>query len=138
MSSAIGYQGERPVPKYNFGKPAKLLITERRFCDVVIFDCSGRLVVGNHTEQLFEAVRTAMDSSRWLLVNLSGVSAVDSGGLGILVLLHRFADAGLCDLKICSLPRHISDLLHLTGLHMVLDVHANEDRAIESFYRTAA
>lgn len=138
MLSSVGYQSEKPERKEMPTKPMQLGITHRRFCDVAIINCSGRLVVGQQTEELFEAVRNAMDTSRWVLLNLDGVNSVDSCGLGALVLLHRFADAGMCDLKICSLSRSVSDLLHLTKLHTVLDLHATEDRAIESFFRAAA
>jgi anti-sigma B factor antagonist len=117
----------------NYFSTTGLQIERRVFADITILYCNGRLVVRAETECLFDAVVAAMCRSRCVLLNLSGVTAIDSGGLGMLVLLHQFAAAALCDLNVCGLAGRPAELIELTNLHSVLDIYADENTALASF-----
>lgn len=117
---------------------ATLYIEQRSFDDIAILDCAGRIVFREETEALFEAVHLTMSNCRCVLLNLSGVHRLDSGGLGMLVLLHQFVGAGFCQLKICGADPQISELITLTKLNTLLDLYATENDAIASFFCGAA
>lgn len=116
----------------------KLQIEKRTFGEVTILDCAGRIVVADETEYLFDTVTLAMEKSRNVLLNLAGVTAIDSGGLGMIVLLHRYAVNSLCELKLCAPSPQAWEVFALTDLHTVLDLHDHEDEAIENFFRDVA
>lgn len=113
----------------------QLQIERRTFGEITILDCTGRIVVRREAEFLFDAAAFAIERSRSVLLNLSGVSAVDVGGLGILVLLHRFAETFSCNLKLCNANPQVAEIVALTGLRQVLKLHRTEDDAIESYFR---
>ncbi len=112
----------------------QLQIEKRTFGEITILDCSGRIVVARETDYLFHAVTSAMEKSRSVLLNLAGITAVDSGGLGMIVLLHRYALNSSCDLKLCNPSSRVSEVFALTDLHNVIDLHNDEDDAIEHFF----
>jgi anti-sigma B factor antagonist len=113
----------------------QLQIERRTLGEITILDCTGRIVVRREAEFFFDTVAFAIERSRSVLLNLDGVSAIDSGGLGALVLLQRFAETFSCDLNLCSAKPHIAEVISLTGLHQVLDLHRSEDDAIKSYFR---
>jgi anti-anti-sigma factor len=113
----------------------QLQIERRTLGEIAILDCTGRIVVRREAEFLFDAVAFAIERSRSVLLNLDGVSAVDSGGLGILILLQRFAETFSCDLKLCNANARVAEIVDLTGLRQVLGLHRSEDDAIKSYFR---
>ena len=53
--------------------------------DVFILRCDGRIVFGDEGAVLRERVGNMLSGSPKIVVNLTGVNYIDSGGLGILV-----------------------------------------------------
>src|SRR5713101_5703883 len=53
--------------------------------DVFIFLCDGRIVFGDEGAVLRERIGNMLPATPKIVVNLSGVDYIDSGGLGILV-----------------------------------------------------
>ena len=53
--------------------------------DVVILYCSERLVFGDETPAFRERVRNVLLGTQQIVVNLSRIEYIDSGGLGTLV-----------------------------------------------------
>ena len=52
---------------------------------VTIVSCNGRITFGDEAMALRENLKKILTDSRQLVLNLSGVSYIDSGGLGTLV-----------------------------------------------------
>lgn len=72
-----------------------------------------------------------------IVLNLGEVNYIDSGGLGTLVGLHTTAQKAGATIKLANLTKRVGDLLQVTKLLTVFDVHESEYGALESF-RTAA
>ena len=68
-----------------------------------------------------------------LLLDLGGVSYVDSAGLGQLVQLHATTMHHGGALKLLNLTKRLSDLLVVTRLSTVFDTYENEAEALASF-----
>lgn len=65
-----------------------------------------------------------------VLLNLAGVSYVDSAGLGELVQAYSaFRNQG-GSLKLCSLTKRLRDLLVMTNLLSLFDAYDNEEQAL--------
>lgn len=72
------------------------------------------------------------------MLNLSGISYIDSGGLGTLVALYTTAQNAGGSLKLANLTQRVGDLLQVTKLLTVFEVYDSEDKALASFGKGAA
>jgi len=63
-----------------------LYIDQRRSADITILDLKGRLRVGGNTIALHRSINTLlMEKKRLIVLNLAGVSFIDSSGMGELI-----------------------------------------------------
>ena len=72
-----------------------------------------------------------------IVLNLAGVTYIDSGGLGTLVGLYTTARNAGGSIKLASLTPRVGDLLQVTKLLTVFDVYDTEDKAIKAFGKAA-
>ena len=68
-----------------------------------------------------------------LVLDLSGVSSMDSAGIGELALLETWAQQRNAELKCAGATTVVRTLLDITNLDSVLDVYDSVDEALESF-----
>ena len=68
-----------------------------------------------------------------IVLNLGGVSYIDSGGLGTLVALYTTAHNAGGSIKLANLTQRVGDLLQVTKLLTVFEVYDSEEKAIQSF-----
>jgi len=73
--------------------------------DLVIVECEGRIVRSEAAFQLRDAV-TSQQSARLIVLDLSEVSAIEGGGLGMLVFLQHWAHDQDVRLKLFN-PSHL-------------------------------
>ena len=104
---------------------------------VLIVDCVGRIVFGEESALLRDTVKKLLMHSKRTVLNLSGVTYIDSGGLGTLVGLYTTARNNGGALKLANLTQRVGDLLQVTKLVTVFDVYPNEKEAAESFSKGA-
>ncbi len=109
-------------------------LNTRQVGDVTVVDVSGRITLGEGSSALRDAMRelTAKGNKK-ILLNLGDVSYIDSSGIGELVSgFTTVANAG-GTLKLLSLTKRVKDLLQITKLYTVFDVHEDEAHAVRSF-----
>ena len=95
--------------------------------------CEGPIISGVEAEYVEEKVSLTLAETKYLVLEVSGVRRVDSGGLGVLVrLLTRIRKAG-GDLKLASPPGFVTSLLEITRLPKLFDVFPSEREAVLSF-----
>jgi len=116
----------------------QLKLTVRTKDDIVVVDCAGRIVFGEESADLRDTVKMVITQSKRIVLNLSGVTYIDSGGLGTLVALYTTARNSGGSIKLANLTPRVDDLLQVTKLVTVFDVYDSEERAIESFQKGAA
>ena len=120
------------------GLSMQLKLTKRTVDGILAVGCSGRIVFGEESSFLREEVKKAIqEDNKRIVLNLSEVNYIDSGGLGTLVALHTTALNAGGAIKLANLTKRVGDLLQVTKLLTVFDVHDSEYKALESF-RTAA
>ena len=68
-----------------------------------------------------------------ILINLADVSYIDSSGIGELVSAYTAVTNQGGQLKLLNLTKKVHDLLQITKLYTVFDVHDDEAKAIASF-----
>jgi len=111
----------------------KLSLETRNQGDVMIVHCQGRIVYRDEAAALSRLVAEILQHARKLILDLSGVSSIDSAGIGELALLHNSAQARKAEFKCAGPNSLVRSLLELTNLDSVLQIHPSLDEAIESF-----
>lgn len=115
-----------------------LKLDSREVDGVTIVNCQGRIVFGEESSHLRDYLKQILASSRKLILNFSGVSYIDSGGLGTLVGVYSSARSAGADIKLTGLGQRLRDVLQITKLVTVFEVYDNEQQAIAAFQRGAA
>jgi anti-sigma B factor antagonist len=79
-------------------------------------------------------VRGLIDSGKkQVILNLSGVSYVDSSGLGQLVGIYATAASRGGDIKLLNLNERVYNLMQITKLYTIFEIHTSEETALQSF-----
>jgi anti-sigma B factor antagonist len=112
----------------------KMQTASRQIGDISVVDVRGRITVGEGNIMLREVVTGLVENGKKrILLNLQGVEYVDSGGLGELVRTHTTLQKEGGQLKMANVNQRVQELLKVTSLHKVFDVHKDEASAVQSF-----
>lgn len=108
--------------------------TSRSTDGVEIIKLEGKITIGAGDQQLREVIGNAINSGRTnILLDLSGVTTIDSSGIGELVGSYTTVTNRGGKLKLLHLPAKLNELLHVTQLITVFEVYENEADALKSF-----
>jgi anti-sigma B factor antagonist len=108
--------------------------TYRDVGPVTVIDMGGRITLGDGSALLRTTVRQLLDDDRKkILINLADVDYIDSSGIGELVHAYTSVTSREGELKLLHLTRKVRDLLQITKLYTVFDVHTDEAVAVQSF-----
>ena len=109
-------------------------LTTRQVGDVTVVDVAGRITLGEGSSALRDSVRDMVSKNqKKILLNLGDVSYIDSSGIGELVSGFTTVTNGGGNLKLLNLNKRVKDLLQITKLYTVFEVHEDEAAAIRSF-----
>src|SRR2546429_9206506 len=107
---------------------------ETRVTDgVTIVSCHGRIMFGEEATELRETLKRLLSSTRQIVLNLSGVTYIDSGGLGTLVGVYSSARFGGADVKLNGLRPRLRDGLQVTKLVTAFEDYDTEQHAGDRF-----
>jgi anti-sigma B factor antagonist len=109
-------------------------ITNRQAGDVAILDMNGRIIFGEETGALRDAVHKLVGAgTKKILLNLADVSYIDSTGVGELVgsLMSVRKSGG--ELKLMQLTQKVKDVVNVTKLYTIFDIKDDEFTALKSF-----
>src|SRR5258705_13767340 len=109
-------------------------LTTRQVGDVTVIDVAGRITLGEGSSTLRDALRDLVKNNhKDILLNLKDVSYIDSSGIGELVSAYTSITNQRGHLKLLGLTHRVKDLLQITKLYTVFDVHEDEAHAVRSF-----
>jgi anti-sigma B factor antagonist len=109
--------------------------TSRDIRGVTVVDVSGRITLGEGSSMLREMVRDMTGKGQLKIVlNLGDVTYIDSSGIGELVSSFTTVKNSGGELKLLNLTKKVHDLLQITKLYTVFDVHNDESSALGSFH----
>jgi len=110
--------------------------SSRDIGDVTVIDMEGRITLGEGSALLRDLVKENLGKGRKKIVmNLAGINYIDSTGLGELVSGYRLVKSEGGELKLLNLSKKVTDLLQITKLYTVFDIHTQEAQAVGSFNR---
>jgi len=116
----------------------KLSLETRNRVDVMIVHCHGRIVYRDEAAALSRLVSEFLENGGKVVLDLSGVSSIDSAGIGELAYLYTWARSQNADLKCASPTPLVRNLLDLTNLDSVLEIHPSLGEALAAFQPTEA
>ena len=109
-------------------------LNTRQVGDVSVVDVAGRITLGEGSSALRDTMRDMVGKNqKKILLNLGEVSYIDSSGIGELVSGFTTVTNSGGQLKLLNLNKRVKDLLQITKLYTVFDVHEDEAGAIRSF-----
>ena len=112
-----------------------LKMDTRTVNEVTVVSVHGRILFGDEANALREYLKKALESTRKIVLNLSDVTYVDSGGLGMLVGVYSSARSSGADIKLCGLGQRLRDVLQITKLVSVFETYDSEQQAVAAFVR---
>ena len=108
--------------------------TSRSADGVEIIKLEGKITIGSGDTQLREVISNALNSGKQkILLDMSGVTTIDSSGIGELVGSYTTVTNRGGKLKLLHLPAKLNELLHVTQLITVFEVYENEAEALASY-----
>jgi len=113
-------------------------IEKRLVNGITIVSVHGRIMFGEEATALRDSLKQVLSKAPQLVLNLSGVTYIDSGGLGTLVGVYSSARASGADIKLTGLGQRLRDVLQITKLATVFEVFDTEQEALTALGRGAA
>ena len=102
--------------------------------DVRIIQLSGKITIGSGDVKIRELVNEALqEGQNKILLDLAGVSAIDSSGIGEMVACYTTVTKRGGQLKLLKLSPKINDILHVTQLITVFDVLDSVQEGLAAF-----
>lgn len=107
-----------------------LNIHERRLDDTLIFDMTGRFEFQSSTPFIGALDRITETHCTHLILNLQGVSFIDSTALGLLHYAHQKLSTIGGQVSIVNPNPHAQKILELANLPSIISIHTLEEQAL--------
>ena len=115
-----------------------LEITPRIVDQVLVLDCSGRIAIGEDLAFYKNFLKQLLLTTDALVVNLEGVTYMDSSGLSIIIASYTSARERGATMKLTGVNNTIRDLFRITRLLEVLDIRQSVNEAVKAATGKAA
>lgn len=114
-------------------------VTIREVDGVSLVGLNGRIVLGEESEALREAVKGLLAvEKKKVVLDMSNVTYIDSAGLGILVAAYVGAKTQGASIRLCALGHKFREVLQITRLVTIFEVYDTPAAAIGSFQENNA
>ena len=111
-----------------------LNISAKETDGVTVVTLSGRVRLGDESNQLRSKIKELLaQGNKRLVLDLAGVSYIDSAGLGTLVAAYTSARNEGGDIRLASVTARFGELLNITKLVTIFSVHDSVEDALKSF-----
>jgi anti-sigma B factor antagonist len=125
----------RSPPGLQWELAMSLDIRQREREGIQMLDLKGRLTVGQEASSLREKLQEMSAAGQVnVILNLKEVDYIDSTGLGCLVMCFNTLKKAGGAVKLLHLSKRTVELLILTKLTTVFEMHNDEQDAVNSFF----
>ena len=101
---------------------------------VTVLTLAGRVTLGDESNQLRTRIKEVLaQGKKRLVLDIGDVSYIDSAGLGTLVAAYTSARNGGGEIKLANVTKKFHELLNITKLVTIFDVHGSVADAVKSF-----
>jgi anti-sigma B factor antagonist len=82
----------------------------------------------------FGEVRQLVEAgARKVVIDLGGVTYIDSASIGCLMDIHRLLQERSGEVRIAALQPRVETMISMTGVHKIVDIHRDLEEAVSSF-----
>ena len=127
--STCGLWEEQRLSSQDKEPKLRLSLETRVAEDITVICCTGRITYGIEAAALSGEIAELAPLTRRVVIDLSGVEMIDAAGLGALISVALAAQASQCSVKLAAPGNLIRQLLELTKLTSVFEVHPTLDAA---------
>jgi anti-sigma B factor antagonist len=114
--------------------PSKLHIVERRVDDVTVLELSGEMTLDDGDLVFRKKIHDLLNEGRIkILLELGGLSKIDSAGVGMLVAKLKMTREHHGDIKLLHLTSRSSRVFGMMRILTAFETLEDEAQAIESF-----
>ncbi len=108
-------------------------VKSRAFEGGTVLEASGRLRAGDPVELLMDAAQSAVaGGDKLVLIDMQDVGYIDSIGIETLLEIHKKLIAASGRLMLCGLRKNVDELMQITRLSTVFEIHPDEATALKS------
>jgi anti-sigma B factor antagonist len=103
--------------------------------DVVVLEITGRITIGRECKQLEWAVDSLVQEKqeKKIIFDLSGVTHIDSTGVGIIVMSAGQVKQAGGELRLAGANKHIEQVLKVTSIDKLVSWNPTVTEAAEGF-----
>jgi len=102
--------------------------------DIVVLEIAGRITLGRECKQLEWAVESLVGEGRKKVIfDLSGVTFVDSTGIGIIVMSAGKMKQAAGELRVAGAAAHVEEVLKMTSVDQIVGLHPTAAAAAAGF-----
>lgn len=98
---------------------SELKVETEATSEATLLRCTGKMTITS-SSALQAKVREVMPQTKRLVLDLAGVTYLDSFGLGALVGVYLSARGQQCELRLINVSQQVKELLKITNLASVL------------------
>jgi anti-anti-sigma factor len=104
------------------GDSLPLTVTSRIENDLAVLELVGSLTLGPALQTVREAVRQVLSTNqvKEIILQMAGVTTVDSSGLGELTVVYTLATKRRCSIRLAMVNPNLKKLLEMTRLDELL------------------
>jgi anti-sigma B factor antagonist len=109
----------------------ELLISERMVDDILILDLTGKITIAEGSVDLRKLLRRRLEEGvRKFVLNLAGVSYIDSSGIGEITSAFTVVAKSMGILVITGFPQKLVELLAINRILSVFDIYDSVPDAV--------
>ena len=98
--------------------------------DITILEMTGRITMGNDCRQIeWTTKKLADENHRKIIFDLTGVTHIDSTGIGIIVMVAGQMKKAGGELRLAAANQHIEQLLKMTNVDQIVKLHSTTEAA---------
>ncbi len=106
-------------------------LNRKQIGDVQVLEIEG-VMDAEHSSQIKKSFGFIQDEGmRWVVLDLTKVSFIDSTGLGILISLMRQLNEKEGILRLTGLQDEVKSIFEITRLYRVFEIYKSVEQAIE-------
>lgn len=102
--------------------------------EIAVLEPRGSLIGGEETDELKTKAHDLLEQgNRKLVLDLGGVTYINSTGIGALVGIHTMYTKSQGKIKLCNMGKGVQNVFVITRLSSVFDVEETRDVAVKNF-----
>ncbi len=102
--------------------------------DIVVLEMTGKISMGNDCGQIeWTTKKLVAENQKKIIFDLSGITHIDSTGIGIIVMLAGQVKTAGGELRVSAANPHIDQLLKMTKVNRIISLYPTTEGAATGF-----